>query len=84
MEKNGWQLYSISRWSKEDGQKLKKHIETEFIEKKNDQIYWDDVAMFCYPEDFKLGIIQMKKNDIVEIDSIEELANIDNSYNKYL
>ena len=82
--KNGWQLYSISRWSKEDGQKLKKYLETEFVEKKNDQIYWDDVVMFCYPEDFNLGIIPMKKNAVVEIDTIEELVNIDTSYKKYI
>jgi CTP:phosphocholine cytidylyltransferase-like protein len=25
--KGGWQLYSISRWSNEDGRKLKKHLE---------------------------------------------------------
>ena len=26
----GWQLYSVSRWSKEDGLRLKKHLELEF------------------------------------------------------
>ena len=40
----GWQLYSVSRWSKTDGQKLKRHLEIEFEEKKNTQIYWDDVC----------------------------------------
>lgn len=54
----GWQLYSISRWTKEDGKKLKKHLENEFINKKNRQIYWDDVALFCYPHEYKLGIFQ--------------------------
>ena len=53
--KGGWQLYSISRWSKEDGKRLKHHLEVEFEEKKNRQIYWDDVAMFCYPEEYRLG-----------------------------
>lgn len=28
--KCGWQLYSISRWTAEDGRKLKKHLELEF------------------------------------------------------
>ena len=32
--KKGWQLYSISRWTLEDGQKLKKHLEREFEIKK--------------------------------------------------
>lgn len=79
----GWQLYSISRWTAEDGKKLKKHLEIEFEQKKNDQIYWDDVAMFCYPEEYQLGIYPMKKDDIIEIDNLNELIALDNSYKKY-
>ena len=80
----GWQLFSVSRWSKDDGRKLKKHLETEFEEKQNHQIYWDDVAMFCYPQEYKLGIMEMKRGDIVEIDNLEELAAIDKTYEKYV
>lgn len=79
---HGWQLYSISRWSDQDGKKLKKHLEEEF-ESGNTQIYWDDVAMFCHFDDFKLGIREMKREDIVEIDSLEELINIDSNYSEY-
>ena len=32
--KHGWQLYSISRWSAEDGAQLKRHLEAEFEKKK--------------------------------------------------
>ena len=32
--KRGWQLYSISRWTSEDGKKLKHHLEIEFEQKK--------------------------------------------------
>lgn len=77
---SGWQLYSVSRWTAEDGQKLKKHLETEFEEKKNRQIYWDDVAIFCYPQEYQLGIMEMKREDIVEIDDIHELIQMDGSY----
>ena len=80
----GWQLYSISRWSENDGTKLKKHLEIEFEEKENRQIYWDDIAMFCYPEEYKLGIKPMKEGDIVEIDNLSELAQLDENYKKYL
>ena len=58
--KGGWQLYSISRWTAEDGKRLKGHLEQEFEVKKNRQIYWDDVAMFCYPKEYQLGIRPMK------------------------
>lgn len=76
----GWQLYSISRWNKEDGKKLKKHLEYEFEINNNRQIYWDDVAMFCHFDDFKLGVYEINKDDMLEIDSLEELKQIDKGY----
>lgn len=82
--KSGWQLYSISRWTKEDGLKLKKHIELEFEINGNRQIYWDDVPLFCHPDEYKLGIRPMKKGDIIEVDNLSELIALDKSYEKYL
>lgn len=78
----GWQLYGVSRWTAEDGKKLKRHLEIEFEEKKNRQIYWDDIAMFCYPEQYTLGIREMDPGAMIEVDSLEELAALDNSYAK--
>jgi len=80
---HGWQLYSISRWTAEDGEKLKQHLEYEF-DRGNRQIYWDDVAMFCHFEDYKLGIREMQESDIIEIDGLDELVAIDHSYQSYL
>ena len=80
--RGGWQLYSISRWSEEDGRKLRGHLELEFAKKKNRQIYWDDVALFCHPGDYELGIRPMQKKDIIEIDSLEELMKTDESYRR--
>lgn len=82
--KEGWQLYSISRWTKADGIKLKKHLELEFEVNKNRQIYWDDVAMFCHADEYELEIRPMDKGDIIEIDNLSELAAIDESYKIYL
>lgn len=79
----GWQLYSISRWSAEDGRKLRRHLAIQFREKQNRQIYWDDVALFCYPEEYRMGIYEMQKGDIVEVDNLRELADLDPSYQKY-
>ena len=82
--KKGWQLYSISRWNAEDGRKLKRHLEIEFEEKENRQIYWDDVAMFCHFDDYTLGVREMKATDIVEVDDLSELAELDSNYQKYI
>lgn len=81
--KGGWQLYSISRWTAEDGKKLKRQLEIEFEQKQNRQIYWDDVAMFCYPNEYQLGIRPMEKEDIIEVDNLSELIALDSSYKKY-
>ena len=79
----GWQLFSISRWSAEDGEKLKHHLEIEFEQNKNTGIYWDDVPMFCYPDQYTLGVRPMQYSDIIEIDSLEDLAKIDKSYEAF-
>ena len=80
---HGWQLYSISRWTAEDGKKLRRHLEHEF-ENGNRGTYWDDVAMFCHFKDYTLGIREMKATDIIEIDGLDELLAIDQSYKAYL
>ena len=76
----GWQLYSVSRWSEKDGAALKECLQKVYREEKKTNLYWDDVAMFCYPERFHLGVFPMQKDDVVEIDSLEELCQADPSY----
>ena len=78
--RSGWQLYSVSRWTAEDGARLRRHLELEYAERGNTAIYWDDVALFCHPEAYKLGIFPMEKGDVMEIDTLEELAAEDPSY----
>lgn len=78
--KGGWQLYSISRWTAEDGAKLREHLELEVEQNRNTSVYWDDVALFCHPEAYQLGVIPMDRDDVVEIDTLEELAAQDPSY----
>lgn len=81
---HGWQLFSVSRWSEADGARLRRHLELEFEEKGNRDIYWDDVALFCHPGDYELGIFPMEPGDIVEVDSLSELAALDPAYKTYL
>ena len=75
----GWQLYSVSRWSREDALKLKQFVASEF-ESGNRDVYWDDIPMFVHADEFRLGIRVMAKDDLLEIDSIDELKTIDPSY----
>lgn len=75
----GWQLYSISRWCREDALKLRELVEYEFDIRKNRDIYWDDIPMILHLDRFRLGIRKMSPDDIVEIDSYEELMKINNN-----
>lgn len=76
----GWQLYGISFWTKDDGMRMRYNLEQEFEIKKNYQRYWDEVALFCYPKEYDLGIREVQEGDIVEIDSLTELIQIDSRY----
>lgn len=77
---DGWQLFGLSRWNAEDARRLRAHLELEFEQRQNRQIFWDNVALFCYPEDYHLGIYPIRSKQILEIDSLEELIREDPSY----
>lgn len=76
---SGWQLYGVSMWTNEDGKKLRDLVIFEF-ERGNNSIYWDDVAMFEHFDKFDLGIRKINHNDLLEIDSFEELCEVDEKY----
>ena len=80
---HGWQLYSVSRWTAEDGRRLSTHLELEFVQRRNRDIYWDDVALFCHPEEYRLGVYPMQPDSLQEIDSFAELCETDNTYKNY-
>lgn len=77
---HGWQLFSVSRWTAEDGQRLRKHLELEFVQNENRCFYWDDVALFCHPDEYQFGVYPISAEDLREIDSFTELCEADSSY----
>ena len=76
----GWELHSISFWTEADGKRLRDHVEYEYEIRQNRDIYWDDVALFCHPEDYALGVRPMEAEAMLEIDSFAELCDYDPSY----
>lgn len=78
--RRGWQLYSVSRWTEDDGRRLSAQLELEFIRNKNRDIYWDDVALFCHPEDYSLTVYPIRSGDLREIDSFAELCELNPTY----
>ena len=80
----GWMVYGVSRWTAEDGERLKELLTYEFEEKMNRQCYWDRVPVFLYPDRFDIHIRPTDGSQRVELDSVEELCRVDPSYSKYL
>ena len=73
---HGWRLYSLSKWTANDSKKLKQYLIMEFEKQHHYDIYWDDIAMFDYFDDFNLKVMPIKDDDIIEIDSIEQLKQV--------
>ena len=69
--KNGWQLYSVSFWTRHDGLMLRRHLEELFMSHPN--LYWDDIPMFLRKDAYKLKIRPVNIGDIIEIDTLKEL-----------
>ena len=77
---NAWQLYSVSRWDEVAGKKLKEFVTIELEQKHNQKDYWDNLALFLYKDHFDLGVTQIHQSDLVEIDTLDELKALDDSY----
>lgn len=77
--KGGYRLYSVSKWTESDSINLARLVSLEF-KAGSYNIYWDDIAMFKYSDQFNLTVHKVKQKDITEIDSLEELKAIDRSY----
>ncbi len=77
---DGWQLFSVSFWSAEDGARLQEDVAHAFVTQGHTGVYWDDVALTLYPHHYQLGVRPIAPEDIQEIDTLDELCRIDPTY----
>ena len=72
-------LFGISYWTAEDGQKLAGHIEELYHDLEGIQCCWD-VAPGRRLEEYQLMVRECTFDDIAEIDSFDELKQVDPAY----
>ena len=77
---NCYQMVGISYWNQEDGMKLSKHIEEAYNLPGGKELYWEQTALKIFKNQYKIAIRECKQEDIVEIDTFNELKAIDKSY----
>ena len=80
---DAYRLWGISMWTREDGERLSELVRAQIEDIKDWNVYWDELALFKYKEQFDLGIREIGENDIIEIDTFEELVEMDPGYEKF-
>lgn len=78
--RNCHQMVGISYWDAEAGTKLANDIEEVYRSPGGKERYWEQVALLYKKENYKVAIRECTAEDIVEIDSYNELKQIDNLY----
>lgn len=77
---NCYQMIGISYYDSVDGKKLSKDIEEVFNSPGGKEKYWEQVQLDEKKENYKIHIRECKSSDIIEIDTFNELKNIDKIY----
>lgn len=77
---NCYQMVGISYWNYEDGMKLSKHIEEAYNLPGGKELYWEQTPLKIFKDQYKVAVRECKQEDIVEIDTFNELKAIDKSY----
>lgn len=80
----GYRLMGISMWTEKDGAKLAELIRTQIEDIGDWSVYWDELALNIHNDMFDLGVREVADGDIVEIDTVEELAAMDPHYQSYV
>lgn len=77
---NCYQKVGISFWNKEDGSRLAKHLEEVLSDDANKDRYWESVPFDVFINQYKVKVKECFTKDIVEIDTYNELCQVDSSY----
>lgn len=80
--KGGTNLYNmvgVSYWKKEDAKIIRNGIQKIYKQKGHEQLFWDEVVDKELDK-INVSILEVLPNDIIEVDTIEELALLDETY----
>ena len=80
---NTWQMVGISYWNKEEGEKLANDLPAAYYSPGGKEYYWEQVPLTLFKDHYKVQVRECFDEDIVEIDTFNELKAIDKSYENY-
>ena len=77
---NCWQMVGVSFWNETDGQKLARDIPEVYAAPGGKELYWEQVPLEKRKERYAVEVRQCRRGDIVEIDTFQELKELDPQY----
>ena len=77
---NCYQMVGISYWSEEDGKKLAEDIPEVYSSPGGKERYWEQVPLVYKKDHYAVEVRECRDEDIVEIDTFNELKAIDKTY----
>lgn len=75
-----YHMFGISYWTHDDGVRLADRMAKVFAREDGRQIFWDDVALNWYTDDFDVRVRACTFDDVKEIDTFAELKEADEAY----
>lgn len=79
--RNCYHMFGLSYWTHEDGERLAGHLEEVFDRQPGGkERYWDEVALGSFIDKYKVLVRECSFEDIIEIDTYNELKRLDSSY----
>ena len=75
-----WQMVGISYWNEADGHKLSQDIQDVYQSPGGKERYWEQVPLVYRKEHYAVEVRECYDEDIVEIDTFNELKAIDKTY----
>ena len=73
-------MFGISYWNRIDGARLSDHIKRVYEMPGGKERYWDQAALEYFIKDYTIEVRECTFDDIVEIDTFNELIKLDDSY----
>lgn len=77
---NCYQMVGISYYDENDGQNIEKDMEEVFNSPGGKEKYWEQVILDICKKNYNIYLRECQKEDIIEIDTFNELKVIDKSY----
>ena len=79
---NCYQMLGISYYNEKDAKQINKDIQMVYNSPGGKEKYWEQVFLDICKKNYQIAIRECKKEDVVEIDTFNELKLIDKSYDK--